>query len=152
MSFEHDFDANAKPWEEIQAGLPPPPEPAKLMPLEVSPASPHRHFLDPAAISAGGDGVVRFTIVVRTAGGAENVSYEGMRCDTGERKIYAFGRPDGTWSRNKYARWEPIQVRRQDSYQRELFFHYFCNVEGPADMRVIRRALDRGGIRRYQQW
>lgn len=146
--FEYDFDADKKPWAETQAVLPAAPKAARLVPFEVSAATAHRHFIDADSVSAGEDGVVRYTVVIRTAGGAENVSFEGMRCATGERKLYAFGRPDGTWSRNPRASWETIQVRLASSYQRELFFHYFCTVDGAADMRTIRRALQSGGIRR----
>lgn len=146
--FEYDFDAEQKPWQEVQTQLPAPPKAAALHPFQVGGASPHRYFLDADSLSAGTDGVVRYTVVIRTAGGAENVTFEGMRCADGERKIYAFGHPDGTWSRNKYARWDPINARSDNSYHKELYFHYFCTVDGAADMKTIRRALDRGGIRR----
>lgn len=146
--FEYDFDANQKPWEELQTQLPAAPKADALHEFQVGGASRHRFFLDPASLSAGGDGVVRYTVVVRTTGGAENVTFEGMRCVDGERKIYAFGRPDGSWSRNKYASWAPIEARSDSSYHKELFFHYFCTVDGAAEMKTIRRALDSGGIRR----
>jgi hypothetical protein len=146
--FEHDFEDESKPWQEIQAQLPASAKPDRLHSFEVSRLNRHRHYLDLASLSAGEDGVVRYTVLVRTEGGAENISYEGMRCETGERKIYAFGRPDGTWSRNKYARWDPIETRRETSYHRELFFHYFCTVDGAANLKVIRHAIENGGIRR----
>lgn len=143
---DYDFDAEEKPWQEIQAKLPAMPKPEHLHEIEVS--GRHRYFVDLASLTASDDGVVRYTLLVRTAGGAENVDYEGMRCSSGEIKVYAFGHPDGTWSRNKYAGWARIEARRDDSYQKELFFHYFCTVDGPADMKTIRRAIDHGGIRR----
>lgn len=146
--FEHDFDAENKPWQEIQSRLPAPYAPEQLHEFEVGGGRGHHYFLDPASISAGEDGVVRYTLVIRTAGGASNVNFEGLRCDTGERKIYAFGRPNGTWSRNKYARWDPIDARSATSYQKELFFHYLCTVDGPGDLKVIQRALQQDGIRR----
>lgn len=143
-----DPDAEAAPWQELDVALPESPEAARWLPFEVGPAARHSHFLDPASLRADSDGVVRYTVRVRSAGGAENVAFEGMRCATGESKIYAFGRPDGSWSRNTRARWEPIQVRRADAFRRELFYHYFCTVDGAADLRVIQRALKAGGIRR----
>lgn len=146
--FEYDFDANQKPWQEIQTQLPAMPKPDGLYEVEVGGGRGHHYYVDPATISASNDGVVRYTLVIRTAGGAENVKFEGMRCEDGEIKLYAFGHRDGSWSRNKYADWAPIDARSDDSYQKELFFHYFCTVDGPADMKTIRRALDRGGIRR----
>jgi hypothetical protein len=150
--FEYDFDEGGKPWQEIEAQLPTYPRPARLVPFEVSPASGNRHYLDEDSLSVGEDGVVRYTVVVRTPGGAENVSFEGMRCDNGERKLYAFGRPDGqgggTWSRNRYARWESIQARQATSYHRVLFYHYLCTVEGKGDLAAIRRYLRQGGLYR----
>lgn len=147
-AFEYDFDADQKPWSEIQAQLPPPPKAETLIPFEVSPAVRHRHFVDYASLSVGGDNVVRYTVVVRTEGGAENVSYEGMRCTTGERKLYAFGRPAGDWVRNRYARWERISMRAANSYQRELYFSYFCaGGMGEPDLRRIQHLLKSGGYK-----
>ena len=146
--FEYDFDADNKPWQEIQAQLPAAPKAGALREFVVGGGGRHRYFLDPASLTSGEDGVVRYTLVVRAAGGAENVNYEGMRCDTGERKIYAFGRGDGAWARNKYARWERIEARRDNSYQKELFFHYFCTVDGAGNLELIRKAIEQGGIRR----
>jgi len=152
--FEYDFDEDKKPWQEVESRLPPYPRAEHLMPFEVSAATRNRHFLDGASLSVGEDGVVRYTVVVRTPGGAENVSFEGMRCDTGERKLYAFGRSDGKgggeWSRNRHARWEPIPVRQAASYQRELFYHYLCTVEGKGDLAAIRRNLRQGGFYRSE--
>lgn len=153
--FEYDFDEDKKPWQEVQAQLPAYPRPDRLVPFEVSAASRNRHYIDDASLSVGEDGVVRYTVVVRTPGGAENVSFEGMRCDDGQRKLYAFGRPDGRgageWSRNRHARWEPIQVRQATSYHRELFYHYLCTVEGKGDLAAIRRYLRQGGLYRGEE-
>jgi hypothetical protein len=146
--FEYDFDADVKPWQEIQAQLPAMPKAETLREFEVGGGRGHRYYIDPASLAGGEDGVVRYTLVIRTAGGAENINYEGMRCATGERKIYAFGRPDSGWSRNKYARWDLIDARGASSHHKELFFHYFCTVDGAGDLKTMRRALERGGIRR----
>lgn len=150
-SFETDFDDNAKAWKEIQAQLPPYPKAENLVPFEVSAATSNKYFIDFPSVSAGADGVVRYSVVIRSPAGAETVSFEGMRCEIGERKLYAFGRPDGKgggeWSRNRYARWEAIKDRQQTSYQRELFYHYFCTVEGYNDIKAIHRLLRSGGLR-----
>lgn len=150
--FEDDFDAEAKPWQEVEAQLPNYPKSEGLIPLHVSNTTRHQHYIDPDSLSSGEDGVVRYTVVIRTAGGAQNVSFEGLRCVSGERKLYAFGHAGtqggGHWTRNRHARWEPVQARLESSYQRELFFHYFCTVDGPGDMKLMRHALAVGGIRR----
>ena len=144
--FEYDFDANIKVWKEIEAQLPPPPQAGNLVRVEVSPASANRFMIDLASLSVGEDNVVRYTLVVESPAGARSISFEGMRCDIGETKLYAFGRDDGEWSRNRYARWAPIRERQQTNPQRALFYHYFCTVEYPANLPGIQRLLRAGGL------
>ena len=149
-AFESEFDENAKSWQEIQARIPPYPQAKNLVPFTVSAATRNAYFVDFPSVSTGTDGVVRYTVVIRSPAGAETVSYEGMRCENGERKLYAFGRSDGQgggeWSRNRFARWETIKERQQTSYQKELFYHYFCTVEGHGDLKAIQRLLRSGGL------
>lgn len=146
--FEYDFDENAKAWKEIQARLPPYPKTENQVEFVVSPATSNRFYIDYPSISVGGDGVVRYTVLIRSPAGAETVSFEGLRCETGERKLYAFGRKNGDWSRNRYAKWEPVPVRQATSYQRELFFHYLCNVGTAGSLEKIRHAVRSGGVGR----
>ena len=58
-------------------------------------------FVDEASVHYGSDDVIRYTMVIVSPSGARNVTFEGMRCETGERRLYAFGRADGSWSRAK---------------------------------------------------
>jgi len=151
-NFEYDFDDNAKAWKEIQSQLPPYPQAQNLVEFHVSSATNNRYYIDYNAISVGGDGVVRYTVLIRSPAGAETVNFEGMRCETGERKLYAFGRQDGKgggeWSRNRYAKWELIPARQASSHQRELFFLYLCAVETAGDLEKIRYAVKHGGVKR----
>ncbi len=143
--FDHDFEADTKAWKEIEAQLPAYPREAGFISISVSPTATNLYYVDYPSVSAGGDGVVRYTMLIKSPSGAETVSYEGMRCTTGERKLYAFGHAGGTWSRNRYARWEPIQARSQNSYHRVLFYHYFCTVEDAAKLPRIQQLLKSGG-------
>ena len=151
-NFEYAFDDTAK-WEELQHQLPPWPKAESYIPINLDARSSNRFFVDYASVSAGSDGVVRYSMVIRSPSGAETISFEGMRCTTGERKLYAFGRSDGkgggAWSRNRYAKWEPIQGRSLNDFRRELFYHYFCTVEGAAQLPDIQRNLKTGGL--YQR-
>jgi hypothetical protein len=145
--FESAFDDTAK-WQEVQHQLPPYPKPENFVPISLGARSSNQFFVDYVSVTAGEDGVVRYSVVVKSPSGAETVSFEGMRCKTGERKLYAFGRGDrgGEWSRNRYAKWEPIQGRSLNDFRRELFFHYFCTVEGAAKLTDIQRNLKSGGL------
>lgn len=124
--FEHDFDEEVQPWKEIEAQLPAMPKVADSIPLFVSAATDNEFFVDPKSVSVGEDGVVRYSLIVRSSGGALNVSFEGIRCSSHEKKLYAFGRPDGSWSRNKYAKWSPIEYKDRNRQHHMLFDDFFC--------------------------
>lgn len=123
--FESAFD-QGKPWTEVAAQLPPYPKADNLIPFNVSSATRNKFFVDAESISVGADNVVRYTVVIEAAGGAKNVSFEGMRCDSGERRLYAYGHADGTWSKARNAGWEPIDFRSLLSYPKALFEDHFC--------------------------
>lgn len=121
MEFEQD-----KPWTEVAAQLPSYPRAEDLLPFAVSSATRNRHFIDAASLSIGSDKVVRYTVVIEAAGGAKNVMFEGLRCATGERRLYAYGQPDGTWAKARSAGWEGIKLRSLLSYHKPLFEEILC--------------------------
>jgi len=147
--FESDFEENTKAWKEIQAQLPAAPKADNLIEVRLDSSTRNKLLIDAASLSASDDGVVRYTAIIRSPAGAENISFEGLRCETGERKLYAFGRPNGEWSRNRYAKWEPIQARLAGGHHRELFFHYLCTANTKRDVPTLLRLLKSGGI--YEQ-
>ncbi len=124
--WDYDYDREKKPWTEIQALIPPYPKEGTLIEFEAGAASPHRFFIDGNSISVGEDGVVRYTMVVKTAGGATNVSFEGVRCATREHKIYALGRSDATWARPRNPQWRPIEYQEVNRQYLTLYSDFFC--------------------------
>jgi hypothetical protein len=126
-------------WREAEVALPQPPAEATLRRFFVSAASPNDFFIDEASLSVGEDGVVRYVLVVRAAGGAENVTYEGIRCRTGERRIYAIGRADGEWAPARRSQWEPIVDNAYNRPRAALAGQHFC--DGPAAPRTREAAL-----------
>lgn len=132
-----------KPWEEQKWSLPPYPAMDGLVGFDAGPTSAFRFFVDPASISVGDDGVIRYTLVARSASGALNVSYEGIRCASRERRLYAFGREDKTWAPARTSEWTRISL---SAHHAALADEYFCPVRGAvrtADEAVS--ALKRGG-------
>lgn len=119
---------DAKPWIEQDTALPLYPKTENLIPFEVSPVTRNRHYVDAASISVGKDEVVRYTVVIEASGGAKNISFEGLRCDSGERRIYAYGHPDRSWSEARSATWEKIKFSSALSYQKALYEDHFCPV------------------------
>ncbi len=123
--FEREFEQD-KPWVEVAAQLPPFPKAENLIEFNVSSATRNRYFVDKESISVGADKVVRYTVVIEAAGGARNISFEGLRCETSERRLYAYGHADGTWSKARNAGWERIKLRSLLSYQKALIEDHFC--------------------------
>lgn len=99
-----------KAWREIELQLPAAPQNQDLLPFYASPTATQKFSIDAKSLSVGKDGVVRYTLVSVGNGGATNVSYEGIHCDRMQKRLYAFGRPDGSWSRSRREEWEPIRV------------------------------------------
>lgn len=123
--FDFDFD-QGKPWAEVAVQLPPYPKTENLIPFSVSSATRNHHFIDAESISIGSDNVIRYTVVIEAAGGAKNVAFEGLRCESGERRLYAYGHADGTWSKARNAGWEGIKLRSLLSYHKPLYEDHFC--------------------------
>ena len=131
--WDYDFDREKKSWSELQAQLPPYPKSEELLQFDAGSATPHRFFIDPASLSIGEDQVVRYTIVVRTAGGATNVSFEGMRCETREQKTYAIGHGgDHTWSRARNPQWRRIEYHEVNRQYGVLYRDILCRGKMPA--------------------
>ena len=124
--FEEDYEN--KQWQEIEVQLPAAPKQETLLPFYVSAATDNRFFVDGATLSVGGDGVVRYVLLVLTPQGARNVTYEGMRCETRERRIYASGRLDGTWSKARKNEWVRILDAWANRQHAALYLEYFCPI------------------------
>lgn len=139
--WDYDFDREKKPWAEFQAKIPTYPKSQNLVEFEGGAASPHHFFIDAASISIGGDGVARYTMLIRTAGGATNVTYEGIRCATKEQKYYAIGRSDGTWTRARNSHWRHIESNEINRQHDVLYSDVFCH--GKFTVKDAKEALDR---------
>ena len=87
--FEEDFDDSGKTWQEIAVQLPSPPVPENLIPFYVSATATQTFALDEKSFSIDKDGVIRFTMVSTSPSGARNISYEGIRCASFEKKSSA---------------------------------------------------------------
>jgi hypothetical protein len=133
-------ELEAKPWEAQKPLLPPPPKAADLIPFYVGPTQ-FEFSVDQSSVVLGQDGVVRFTLIARSGSGATNVSYEGIRCATYARRVYAFGAADGSWSQARNSQWVPMD-RLAAEPQTVLANDFFCPDRGPVrSTDEARRAL-----------
>lgn len=113
-------------WRELDLPLPAYPSKSGLLPVDISRYDyPYEVFLDPAALTVGEDRVVRYTVILRSRSGAENVSYEGILCPQRRFKRYAYG-SGGVFHPATGGDWQFIRGNRQDIYRAVLADEYFC--------------------------
>jgi hypothetical protein len=125
--------------------FPPPPEQVNLRPIFVSAESTNKYYIDPSTLALGADEIVRYVLVIETEGGARNVSFEGLRCRKRAWKLYAMGRPDGSWVKPRASDWRAIDNTPKYRHHAALSRDFFCPNGG-----IIRsteegqKALERG--------
>jgi len=118
-----EYYEDEKKWVELETNPPEFPKSDDLIEIDAGAATSNRFYVDGKTLTVGQDGVVRYVMVVKTSAGATNVSYEGLRCSTKERKLYAFGRSDNTWSAPRNSAWQTIKTGSQHAF---LYRQYFC--------------------------
>ena len=95
-------------WKE---DVPPPPPSyslSKLIDIEMPRTSAVKLGVDPATISVNVQtGIVRYVVVARGTS-AINATYEGIRCATGEYRVYARQVQGGPWTPSTESEWKPM--------------------------------------------
>lgn len=142
-------DVEEKPeaaWKEDDFAFPPMPREENLIEYYVSATATAHYYVDWTSILAGtSDKVVRYVSVIKTAGGARNVSFEGVRCDTSEMRLYATANAEGVWSKARHSEWRRVNKARNPQ-QYALNYIYFCPDFMPIKTREEGRdALQNGG-------
>lgn len=141
----NDYEEPETPaWVESDYALPPFPEDGNLVEFDVDGMANVSAYVDKTAIGAGTpDQIVRYIMVIKTSGGATNVSYEGLRCDTNEYRIYATGTLDKTWSKARNSEWRKFKIHNRP--QKSLANYYFCpNFTAVGSAREALSALREG--------
>jgi hypothetical protein len=85
-------------------------------------------LVDTGSMSVGEDRVVRYTVVLRSGAGVDNISFEGLLCSRNQYKRYAYG-SGGAFHPLANTDWQRIRHNRQDVYRRVLE-DYLCPLPG----------------------
>jgi hypothetical protein len=115
-----------KPWSEFNSPLPPYPQAENLAEFQIAGTSSFKFFADLTSVRVDTDGVVRYTVIARSGSGTENVSFEGIHCESQEYKIYAFGSIDGTWMPPRNPKWQRIANTSKNNFRNSLHHYYLC--------------------------
>lgn len=95
-------------WVEEKPPTPPAFATDQLIPIDMPSYVSVEVGVDPATLTVGTDGVVRYVVVMRNASGFHTAAYEGLRCTTDEVKIYARFSTAGQWVAVKEPEWKSI--------------------------------------------
>ncbi|WP_020205794.1 CNP1-like family protein [Cupriavidus sp. WS] len=123
-------------FNEAATPLPALPQDADLIPFEVSPTGNFDFAVDARSVVVGKDGAVRYTVVIRGPGGTRTSSFEGFRCDSYERKLFAT-LPKGAkeWVRNgsdDRDGWIRVVKGTRNNYANALATDFLCEGRGAA--------------------
>lgn len=131
---------------EAVPAFPPIAEAGAMIPIYVTAATTNRFLIDPASLGVTEEGVVSYVVRVLSPSGGSTVNFEGLRCATDERRMYAFGRGDGTWGRARNGSWARVSSAGNNRYSYVLMKEYFC--PGGIAIRNVAEGVDalkRGG-------
>ncbi len=95
-------------WQESQVATPPTFQVKGLLLLDMPRYVSIKIGVDPTTVSIGPDGVVRYVAVAANSSGTVNAMYEGIRCATGEVKVYARYGMSGQWTMLEDPQWTPL--------------------------------------------
>jgi hypothetical protein len=138
-------------WREAEVPAPAAFRTDNLIPIEM-PGSTLRFGISPESIVIGSDGIVRYVVVATSTSGAVNALYEGIRCNSGEFKVYARYNPGSGWVRASEPDWRALNDERVSRHTLTVARNGACIGHGanqPAS--AIARDLRRSGDTRFNQ-
>lgn len=115
-----------------------------LLSIEMPPYVSLKVGVDPATISVGKDGVVRYVVVMTNASGSINAAFEGIRCATGEVKTYARQVSAGQWSKVAVPQWKSVTDNLPSRHANAISRQGACDARSAPDRLTIVNALKNG--------
>lgn len=135
-------------WQEDDLVLPPPLQRQQLIPFDMSSRTELQFSIDASSVTLGRDRVLRYVLLARSASGAENILYEGLRCETGETRNFArWNTAEQRWTAHTGAQpWRPLSGVAASLPAARLAYLAFCDGPSPTEpMQRLLADLRRGG-------
>ena len=136
-------------WREV-APAPPPLRTEGLIRIDM-PLSNLRFGVDPASVSLGSDGVVRYVVVASSSTGAVNALYEGIRCSTAEVRLYARHNPESGWVLLSDGEWRSLHQTLPSRHSLVLARTGVC-AGGAPNQSTAQIVRDLGGSVNWRFW
>ncbi len=108
---------------------PPPFDAQKVLRFKADPKSAMSFGIDPATITKGADGEVRYVVVAQSPSGSVTAMYEGLRCNSEQFMTYARANGSEGWKPLATPEWRSIfDIKVPGLYPK--FLNYFvCNPD-----------------------
>jgi hypothetical protein len=108
---------------------------------------PYTLLIDEKSLAVGKDRVIRYTAILRSAGGVDNIAYEGISCNSRQVRRYAYG-SRGQFRRVRKPEWRFVLRKGQDRYRHELIESYFCPLpSGDMEHEILGKLKSRNPYR-----
>ncbi|MCW8929276.1 MAG: CNP1-like family protein [Gammaproteobacteria bacterium] len=122
-------------WKETESNLPEYPQESDLLEVAGPPAyRNYQYLIDEKNLNVGKDGVVRYSLVIRSPGGADNVMFDGIHCIQNQIKNYAYGSTDMDGNKKftlkQTTEWKSFRPSGVTAYGKIFATNYFCNHDG----------------------
>jgi hypothetical protein len=141
-------------WQENEVALPGPVQRDQLIPFDMSTRTELQFSVDASSITIGSDRVVRYVLLARSSSGAENILYEGLRCETGEARNHArWNQAEQRWiPYSGSTPWRPLSGVAASLPAARLAYLAFCEGRTPTEpLARLLADLRRGGKNVYQR-
>jgi len=124
--------------KEDTVNLPPWPSEQDLITVDLSLVDfPYTLLIDEKSFSVSKDRIIRYAAILRSAGGVDNVAYEGISCNHRQVKRYAYG-SRGQFRPVRKPEWRFVLKKGQDLYRNELIESYFCPLpSGDTERQIL---------------
>jgi len=119
-------------WKEGDSRMPDYPDNKDLVEVSGPPAyQNYQYLIDIKNLQIGIDGVVRYSLVIRSSSGSDNVLFEGIRCTKSQLKTYAYGTTDMNGKKKFIGRtnpqWRSVNSGGSNDYGSIFIANYFCD-------------------------
>lgn len=139
-------------WVEEQVPPPPPYSKANLIPIEMPLYVSLKIGVDPSTVAVGGDGIVRYVVVMLNSTGTANAAYEGIRCFTDEVKTYARVGSSGEWTINTDPQWKPVNDNMPSRHAQAIARQGACDTRVAPSVAEVLKALKRNTKPSKRDW
>lgn len=129
-------------WKELEIAPPAQFSTQRLVPIEMPRYMSVRLGVVPESLTVSGDGIVRYVMVATSPSGSVNATFEGIRCRTGEVKVYARHGSDGQWNRIDNAPWKSLSGNQPSMHALALARQGACDgraATGASPEEIIRK-------------